>query len=74
MTETATGSKALLPERETATPLSGAGALRVTVHVIVAPEVRLMGWQVSEERLGALPKVSVTVLETPLRLALMIAV
>ena len=63
----------MLLERETVTPLLEAGPLRVTAQVVTAPEVKLVGWQLSEERLGAVVKERVIVLETPLRLAVMIA-
>jgi hypothetical protein len=71
--EAGTGSSALLVDRETAVPPAGAVLFRVTVHIALAPEVKLVGLQVSEDRLAGATKVMVTVCDTPFRVAKMMA-
>ena len=46
---TVTGSRALLLDSDTLTPVAGAGAVSVTVQVVVIPDTRLLGLQVSCE-------------------------
>jgi hypothetical protein len=46
---TVTGSRALLLDSNTVVPPPDAGALRVTVQVVVIPDVTLLGLQVSCE-------------------------
>ena len=67
--DTGTGSSALLLDREITVPPAGAALLRVTVQVVPAPEVRLVGLQDSEDRTTGTDKLMVAVCETPLRVA-----
>ena len=67
-----TGSSALLLNRETAVPAATA-AVRVTVHVALAPEVRLVGLHVSEEGVTAVTKLMAAILETLFRVAVSVA-
>ena len=71
--ETGTGSSALVLDRETAVPPTGAAWLRFTVHVALVPEVKLVGLQVSDERTTGAAKVMVTVCDTPFRVAKIVA-
>ena len=71
--DTGTGSSALLLDRETAVPPAGAALLRVTVQVVPAPEARLVGLHVSEERTTGADKLMVAVCETPLKVAVSVA-
>ena len=68
-----TGSSALLLDRETAVPPAGAALLRVTVQVEPAPEVRLVGLHASEVSVTAETRLIVAVCETPLRVAVRVA-
>jgi hypothetical protein len=45
-----TGSSALLLDSNTAVPLLGATLLSVTMHVVAAPEFKLLGLHANEER------------------------
>jgi hypothetical protein len=69
-----TGSSALLLDRETAVPPAGATWLRVTVQVVPTPEVKLVGLQVSEDRTPGATRLTVAFFETPLRVAVSVAV
>ena len=71
--DTGTGSSALLLDRDTAVPLAGAALLRVTVHVVLAPELRLVGLHDSEDRTTGAAKLIVAVCETPLKVAVSVA-
>lgn len=53
VTEAATGSSALLLERDTAVPPLGAAWASVTVQVDLAPEARLVGEHSSEDKAGS---------------------
>jgi hypothetical protein len=68
-----TGSSALLLERETAVPPAGVVLLRFTAHVVMAPEVKLVGLQVSEETVTADTRLIVAVWVKPLRVAVSVA-
>jgi hypothetical protein len=68
-----TGSSALLLDRETAVPPAGAAWLRVTVHVALVPEVKLVGLHVTEETVSADTRLIVAAWETPLRVAVSVA-
>ena len=67
-------SRVLLSDRETVVPPGGAALLRVTVQVLVTPEARLLGLHASEERATGATRERVAVLETPLSVAVMVAV
>jgi hypothetical protein len=69
VTEATTGSRALLLESGTLVPPEGAVEASVTVQVVAPPEVRAVGLQASEEKLTAVVRLIVAVLETPLRVA-----
>jgi hypothetical protein len=73
VTEAATGSRALLLERETVAPPVGAALVRVTVQVLTAPEARLAGLHASEERVTGTTSEIVAV-DRPLREAVIVAV
>ena len=67
-------SSALLSDTRSVVPPAGAALVRATVQVLVAPEVRLVGLQASEDRTTGATRVRVAVLETPLSMAVMVAV
>ena len=67
-------SSGLLDEMVTVRPPVGAAALAVTVHVLVAPEVRDDGEQASEVTVTSGDKLMEAVLEVPLSVAVMTAV
>ena len=68
-------STALVSDTTSAVPPAGAARLNVTVQVLVAPEVRLVGLQASEEdRMTGATRVRVALLETPLMVAVTVAV
>jgi hypothetical protein len=67
------GSSATLLARETGVPPAGAAWLKFTVHVALVPEVKLMGLQVSEETVTADTRLTVAVCETPLKVAVSVA-
>ena len=71
--DTGTGSSALLLDRETTVPPAGAALLRVTVQVVPAPEVRLVGLHVSEVSVNGDARLIEAVCETPLRVAVRVA-
>jgi hypothetical protein len=52
---TVTGSRALLLDSNTVVPAAGAGAVSVTVQVVVMPDVTLLGLQVSWETESGCP-------------------
>ena len=74
VTEVGVVTSALLSDTATTVPPAGATLVRVTVHVLVAPEPRLVGLQASDERATGATRLSVTVCETPLRVAVTVAV
>ena len=69
-----TGSSALLLDSETALPPEGAPAFRFTVHVALAPEVKLVELQVREESATTDTMLMVAVCVTPLRVAVSVTV
>jgi hypothetical protein len=73
VTDADTGSRVLLLESETVVPPVGAAELRVTVQVLAAPEARVVGLQASEERLTGAVRLMAAVLDTPLRVAVRVA-
>ena len=73
MIDTGTGSSAVLLDTETAVPPAGAVLLRVTVHVVLAPELKLVGLHDSEDRTTGAAKLIVAVCETPLKVAVSVA-
>jgi hypothetical protein len=68
-----TGSSALLVEIATTVPLVGAALVRVTVQVVTPPEYRSVGLHARELRAAGATKLTVAVLDTPLRVALSVA-
>ena len=72
--EAGIGSRVLLLANPTATPPFGAAWLNVTVHVVVAPEFRLVGLHASDDSVIA-DEVSeiVAVRDAPFRLAVKVA-
>ena len=68
-----TGSSALLLESETAAPPAGAASLRVTEQVVAAPEIKLADLQDSEEIVIPDTRLIVAVCDTPLSLAVSVA-
>jgi hypothetical protein len=73
VTEAGTVRDGLLSESETVTPPEGAAEVRVTVHVLAAPEAKVVGLQASEERLTGTTRLMEAVLETPPRVAVRVA-
>jgi len=71
-----TGSSALLVEIATTAPPVAAALLRVTVQVVAAPEFRFVGLHTRELKaaVAGATKLTVAVLDTPLRVALSVAV
>lgn len=71
-----TGSSALLLDSDTTVPPLGATLPSVTVHVVAAPEFKLLGLHASEDRVtcatGA-TKLTVAVRDSPLRVAVRVA-
>jgi post-segregation antitoxin (ccd killing protein) len=62
-----------LLERETTVPPAGAVVFRVTVHTALVPEARLVGLHVSEVTSAGTAKPIVAVCETPLSVAVSVA-
>ena len=73
VTEAGTVSRALLLERPTAAPPVSAALASVTVQVPAAPEFRLVGLHASEETVTGAARLSTADLETPLRVAVTVA-
>jgi hypothetical protein len=73
VTEPGVVNAELLSEMVTTEPPLGAVEVRVTVQVLVAPEVRVVGLQTREERLTEAVRLMVAVWETPLRVAKRVA-
>ena len=65
VTEAGVVSKALLLDKDTELPPAGAALVSVTVHVLIAPEARLEGLQVSDERITGATRFSVALREAP---------
>jgi hypothetical protein len=73
LTEAGVVSRALLSESEMTVPPVGAAELKVTVQVLAAPEARVVGLHASEERLTEAVRLMEAVLDTPLRVAVTVA-
>jgi hypothetical protein len=71
--DTGTGRIGLLLDKETAAPPAGATWLRVTVHIALVPEVKLVGVHVNEETVSADTRLIVAAWEAPLRVAVSVA-
>ncbi len=70
-----TGNNVSLLDMDTTVPPVGAVLLNPTVQVVAAPEAKLVGLHASEDNAGAdAVKLMETVLETPLRVAVNVAV
>ena len=74
LTEAGAVSRALLLVMETVRPPVAAAALAVTMHALVAPEVKDVGVQISEVTVTSGDKLMEAVLEVPLSVAVMTAV
>ena len=74
VTDAGVVSSALLSDTVTEVPPVGAALVSVTVHVLAALEPRLVGLQASEERATGATRLSVAVRDTPLRVAVTVAV
>lgn len=68
-----TGSSPLLLESATEVPPAGAAWLRVTVHIVLAPEAKLVGLQESEDRTTGATKLIAVACETPFSVAVRVA-
>jgi hypothetical protein len=73
-----TGSSVLLLDSDTTLPPVGAAPLSPTVHVVAAPEFKLVGLHANEDKVTAVTaagavKLMLAVLETPLRVAVKVA-
>ncbi len=70
-----TGNNVLLLEMDTTVPPVGAAPLNPTLQVVAAPELKPVGLHASEDNVGAgTVKLMEAVLETPLRVAVNVAV
>ena len=75
VTEAGVVSSALLLDKETVAPPVAAGLFKATVHVLVAPEDRLLGLQTNEERTATgASRFTVAFWETPFMVAVSDAV
>ena len=68
-----TDSSASLLDSDTTVPLMGATLLSVTVHVVAAPELKLLGLHVNEDSTAAATKLTVADWDIPLRVAVRVA-
>ena len=68
-----TGSNALLLASDTTVPPLGAVLLSITVQVVAVPEFKLLGSQASEDSTTAANRLTVAVCDTPLRVAVKVA-
>ena len=73
--EAGTGSRLLLLANPTAVPPFGAALVNVTVHVVAAPEFRVVGLHASDDNVidADTASVIVAVCEAPFRLAVKVA-
>ena len=71
--DTGTGNSALLLYSETAMPPASAALFRVTVHVVLTPEVKVVELHVSEESVTADARLMVAGCETLFRVAVSVA-
>ena len=74
VTEAGSVSTELLSESATLAPPVGAACVRLTVHVVEAPEFTLVGLQLRAETLMGTTRLRVTVWEVPFRVAVTVAV
>ena len=70
-----TGSRLLLLASPTTAPPFGAGLLNVTLQVVTAPELRLVGLHTSDDTIGGCgaTRLMVAVCDAPFRLAVKVA-
>ena len=61
-----TGSSVLLLDSDTTVPPLGTALLSVTVQVVAAPELKLLGLQASEDSATGATRLTVAVWDTPL--------
>ena len=71
--EPGTGNKVLLLDSETEVPPVGAVWLKVTVHVVAAPLLKLVGLQLREESVTGAVRLITAVLDVPLSVAVSVA-
>jgi hypothetical protein len=68
-----TGSRALLLDNDTTVPPAGAPWLNVTVHVVAAPEFKLVGLHARDVRTTDPTRLTVAVFDTPASVAVKVA-
>jgi hypothetical protein len=73
VSEAGTVNEELLPETATTVPPAGAGWFRVTVHVVEAPELTLVGLQAREETSMGATRFKLAVWEAPFSVAVAVA-
>ena len=73
VSEAGTVNEELLPETATTVPPAGAGWFRVTVHVVEAPELTLVGLQAREETSMGATRLKLAVWEAPFSVAVAVA-
>jgi hypothetical protein len=73
VSEAGTVNEELLPETATTVPPGGAGWFRVTVHVVEAPELTLVGLQAREETSMGATRLKLAVWEAPFSVAVAVA-
>ena len=73
VSEAGTVNEELLPETATTVPPTGAGWFRVTVHVVEAPELTLVGLQAREETSMGATRLKLAVWEAPFSVAVAVA-
>jgi hypothetical protein len=69
----ATGKSVLLLASDTAIPPAGAEAVKVTVHVVAASGISVVGVHASDCGVGGATRLMVTDFDTPLRVAVSVA-
>ena len=74
MTGEGTVRDELLSDNETAAPPVDAAAVSVTVQTLVAPDRRVIGEQLREERLAGAVRLMPAVLEAPFNVAVIVTV
>jgi hypothetical protein len=67
------GSRLLLLVNPTCAPPFGAALVNVTVHVVAAPEFRVVGLHASDDTITGATSVMAAVCDTPFRLAVKVA-
>jgi hypothetical protein len=68
-----TGKRVLLLASDTAIPPTGAEVLKVTVHVVAASGISVVGAHASDCGVGGVTRLIVTDFDTPLRAAVNVA-